>query len=229
MDIKDHDCDCADLHRYGWRSLPYRMAKFGKLFKHVLGGYMWYVMQVISGKERKTVMMMKQILSCDVLENCFIPIRRLKKKYKGKWQEITEKLFPGYVFLISGQPQLLYDELEKIPTLTKLLGSCEEYFTPLSKSDIHFLQNTLEEKNINLKEYQEQSETPTVELSKVVVKDNRQIQILSGPLTNLEGQIKKVNLHKRIAIVETEFMGSRSMIHLGIEIVNEEIVFQENR
>ena len=101
---------------------------------------MWYVMQVISGKERKTVMMMKQILSCDVLENCFIPIRRLKKKYKGKWQEITEKLFPGYVFLISGQPQLLYDELEKIPTLTKLLGSCEEYFTPLSKSDIHFLQ-----------------------------------------------------------------------------------------
>ena len=44
---------------------------------------------------------------------------------------------------------------------------------------------------------------------------------MSGPLINLEGQIKKVNLHKRTAAVEVEFMGSKTGIYLGIEMVGE--------
>ena len=60
-----------------------------------------------------------------------------------------------------------------------------------------------------------------VGLSRVTVGEKRQIRIIDGPLKNLEGQIKKVNLHKRIAAVEAEFMGSKSLIHLGIEIVDE--------
>ena len=102
---------------------------------------MWYVMQVVSGREGHTVLLMERILSQGILENCFVPMRRMKKKYEGRWQEVKEKLFPGYVFLISEQPQLLYDELKQIPALTKLLGSCEEYFTPLSEKDVHFLRN----------------------------------------------------------------------------------------
>ena len=31
----------------------------------------------------------------------------------------------------------------------------------------------------------------------------------------------KINFHKRITVVEVEFMGSKSLIHLGIEMVNE--------
>ena len=31
----------------------------------------------------------------------------------------------------------------------------------------------------------------------------------------------KINFHKRITVVEVEFMGNKSLIHLGIEMVNE--------
>lgn len=178
---------------------------------------MWYVMQVISGREGHTVLMMERILSSGILENCFVPMRRLKKKYQGKWQEITEKLFPGYVFLITREPQLLYDELKGIPALTKLLGSCEEYFTPLSESDVKFLQKLQKNDGINWN----QPDAPVAGLSKVVVEEDKQVKIISGPLKNLEGQIKKMNLHKRIAVVEVEFMGNRSLLHLGIEIADE--------
>ena len=58
-----------------------------------------------------------------------------------------------------------------------------------------------------------------VELSRIAVGDDGQIRIISGPLKNLAGQIKKINLHKRIAVIETEFMGGRSRIYLGIEII----------
>ena len=100
---------------------------------------MWYVMQVMTGQESQTVLMLERSLPEGVLEKCFVPMRRRKKKYQGKWHEVVEKLFPGYVFLVSDYPQLLYDELKNIPAMTRLLGSCEEYFTPLSEEDVYIL------------------------------------------------------------------------------------------
>ncbi len=187
---------------------------------------MWYVMQVVSGREGQTVLMMEKTLSVGILETCFIPMRRRKKKYHGSWHEITEKMFPGYVFLISDCPQLLYDALKNIPAFTKLLGSCEEYFTPLSKEDVQFLRKlqdiqNIEEKVRGLEKESKQGEFSDVGLSQVVVENGRQIRVISGPLRNLEGQIRKINLHKRIAVVEAEFMGNQSLFHLGIEIVDE--------
>ena len=135
-----------------------------------------------------------------ILENCFVPVRRLRKKFHGAWHEVTEKLFPGYVFMVSEQPQLLYEELKQIPALTKMLGRCEEYFTPLSEKDVRILEGIQKGKN--------GSRNPEAGISRIAVEEGNQIRILSGPLVALEGQIRKVNLHKRIAVVEVEFMGN---------------------
>ena len=59
-------------------------------------------------------------------------------------------------------------------------------------------------------------------ISKISIEKGKQIRILSGPLRNLEGQIKKVDLHKRTAAVELEFMGRKMVVYLGIEMVGEE-------
>lgn len=85
-------------------------------------------------------MLAGKILSKGTVTNCFVPMRRLRKKYHGQWREVTEILFPGYVFMITEQPQLLYEELKKIPALTRLLGRCEEYFTPLSQADVQMME-----------------------------------------------------------------------------------------
>lgn len=192
---------------------------------------MWYVMQVMTGQESQTVLMLERRLPEGVLEKCFVPMRRRKKKYQGKWHEVVEKLFPGYVFLVSDYPQLLYDELKNIPAMTRLLGSCEEYFTPLSEEDVYILlklqenvckpqthqgmwRNRLERVGV-----QEKFGIMKVDISRIRVGEKGLIRIVSGPLKNLEGQIRKINLHKRIAVVEAEFMGNKSQIHLGIEII----------
>ena len=49
--------------------------------------------------------------------------------------------------------------------------------------------------------------------------DGDAITILSGPLKNMEGYIRKIHLHRRIAEVEVDFMGRKTVIHLGIEMV----------
>ena len=101
---------------------------------------MWYVMKVISGQENRTVFLVEEIVSKRALESCFVPVRKLKKKFRGAWHEVTEKLFPGYVFMISKQPRLLYEELKQIPALTRILGRCGDYFTPLSERDMQMME-----------------------------------------------------------------------------------------
>jgi len=225
----DDDCGCEILfYRYGWRSYAImpgfldRNKPQAVIKRLVINGIkrcnqseedetMWYVMQVVSGQENRTVFLVEKIISEEILNSCFIPVRRLRKKFHGAWHEVTEKLFPGYVFIISGQPQLLYEELKQIPALTKLLGRCEEYFTPLTEKDVRMLEK--------LRNRMGDSGNLEVEISKIAIEEGNQIRILSGPLMNLEGQIKKVNLHRRIAVVEVEFMGNKSLVHLWVEMI----------
>ncbi len=58
-----------------------------------------------------------------------------------------------------------------------------------------------------------------VGLSRVAVAENDEVVILSGPLENMKGMIKKINLHKRVAEVEVDFMNRKTVIYLGIELV----------
>ena len=172
---------------------------------------MWYAMQVVSGREGQTALMVRQLLSDRILEDCFVPVRRLRKKFHGEWHEVTEKLFPGYVFMISEQPQSLYEELKKIPTLTRILGRCEGYFTSLSEEDVRLMKK--------LQDGSGKKGSLEVDVSRIAVEEGSRIKVLSGPLMNLEGQIKKMNLHKRTAEVEMEFMGRKTVVYLGIEMV----------
>ncbi len=172
---------------------------------------MWYVIQVISGQENQTILLIEKMVSEGTIKQCFVPIRRLKKKFCGAWHDVTEKLFPGYVFLITEQPQLLYEELKSVPALTKILGRNEEYFTPLTETDVQIMKK--------LQDGVESNQSWGIEISEVLVEAGNRIKILSGPLVNLKGQIKKINLHKRIAAVEVEFMGRKTVVNLGIEMV----------
>ena len=63
------------------------------------------------------------------------------------------------------------------------------------------------------------AEAMEVNLSLVEVGENDEVKILSGPLKDMVGMVRKINMHKRIAEVEVVFMGRKIVLHLGIEIV----------
>ncbi len=62
-------------------------------------------------------------------------MRYMKKKLRGKWTEIHEKLLPGYVFITGDQIREVYLELKRVPMAIKLLGKDGEYFTALSDQE----------------------------------------------------------------------------------------------
>ncbi len=95
--------------------------------------------------------------------------------------------------------------------LTKLLGKDEELFVALHEEETQWLEDliSLEELGDGCFE---------VGLSQVYAEENR-VTVLSGPLKNVEGRIRKINLHRRIAEVEVEFMNRKTVLFLGIEMV----------
>lgn len=173
---------------------------------------MYYVIQVAPGKEADTEVYITKRIEPEVYSSCFHPVRHVRKKFHGEWKDRHEKLLPGYVFMNSENAEELYFALKRVPMLTKLLGRDLEFFTALTDQETEWLEALVPVD-------QDGKITGEVPLSQIKVTENDEIKILSGPLQDMAGRVKRINLHKRIAEVEVEFMGRIITIHLGIEMV----------
>lgn len=52
--------------------------------------------------------------------------------------------------------------------------------------------------------------------------ENDRVQILSGPLMGMEGNIRRIDRHKRIAYMEIEMFGRTVEMKVGLEIIRKE-------
>lgn len=180
----------------------------------------YYVVQVGPREEEKAEAHIRRIVPCGLYDRCFHPTRLLKKKFHGKWVEVHEKLLPGYVFVTSENPDLLYLHLKKIPLLTRILGKDLEYFVRLSGQEEAWLKKLLGRsgaKSAGKKECKE--DNSEVGLSQIEIREGNEIRIVSGPLKDMEGMVRKINLHKMVAEVEVPFMGGRTVVYMGVEMV----------
>ena len=165
---------------------------------------MWYVVQVMSGKEHNITELCKTYL-LDEEEEVFVPLYERKKKIKGNWQTYQAILFPGYVFFMTDQVEDLFFRLKKVDGLTKILRTGED-FTPLHEREVKFLQDFGKKDHV-------------VEMSIGYIEGD-QVIITSGPMTDWQGKVKKIDRHKKTAILEMEFFGGRlTEVTVGLEIV----------
>ncbi len=195
---------------------------------------MYYVLQVAPGTEERTERLIRGQVRNRAYGRCFHPMRHVRKKFRGEWRDFHEKLLPGYVFITSESVRELYQELRQVTVLTKMLGKEEECFAALQEKEAEWLERLMRicewenqgkyvtEKTLFRTERKEGSEKEEIlaeiSLSQILVEEDG-ITILSGPLKHMEGNIKKIHLHKRLAAVEVEFMGKMTEIYLGIELV----------
>lgn len=177
--------------------------------------------------EDRTETFIRNKVPVELYHHCFHPLRHVRKKFHGEWKDLHEKLLPGYVFIMSDSVRDLYMELRKVPLFTKVLGRDGGEFAALWESEAEWLERligTLEQWDCEAGDTEagcKDGDWQPVEvgLSQVSVSALDEITILSGPLKNVEGKIRKINLHKRIAEVEVDFMGKRTVVYLGVELV----------
>ena len=121
------------------------------------------------------------------LRTLLIPYYQQKKRFQGEWHIQERILFPGYVFLIAENPEKLVNGLRKVIGLTKLIGTGDE-IVPLVQEEIDLLMKIGTDKQL-------------VEMSSGIIENDR-VQILAGPLMGMEGNICRIDRHKRMAYME---------------------------
>lgn len=164
----------------------------------------WYAVQVTTGKEEETACMCRRVIDTEILQECFIPKGERMRRYEGAWHKEKKILFPGYLFFITDAVEQLYFELKKIPELTRILGDGTS-FIPLEQDEVSLLLQMGGEEHI-------------ASMSSGYIKGEK-IIITEGPLRNLEGIIRKIDRHKRTAVVQIRMLGRLRDVTMGVEIV----------
>lgn len=171
---------------------------------------MIYVMQTAVGQEDY---MKGQIEKYVLLEgeSIYIPVVERKMKFHGEFRMVKRKFYPGYIFVESGDGEDLNARL-KSARINKLVEQCIRILTtgseitPLTEQEEEFL------KKIGGKDHVITMSVGYMEGDRVIVTE--------GSLEGFEGLIRKINRHKRQAVIEVTMFNNPMTITVGLEIVN---------
>lgn len=170
---------------------------------------MWYVLQTLTGKEEELTRMINKIIPHELYSDCFVAYYERIWRRQGQSIVHIERLFPGYVFIVSPRPEELFHALKRVPAMSKLISDGFFTFLALEKEEEAFLQDMLGDKRI-------------VSLSYVKTDGRGNVSIVSEPLKHYMPQVVRFQLKKRYVILKLRILGVDKTIALGI-ILNEDI------
>lgn len=165
---------------------------------------MWCVVHVKDRGKQNAENFIASFLPQNLYARCFHLTRVRRKKYEGQWRTVYEDLLPGYIFIDTDQPDRVYKELKRASG-PKLLFSSDEYVAAMEQYESNLMEKLADNNGI-------------IGMSAVRRIDNGRVEYLSGPLLDIGDRVKKINFHKRIAEIETNLMGRKQTLYLGIEI-----------
>jgi transcriptional antiterminator NusG len=173
----------------------------------------WVILFARTGSEEKLVHVLKEKLNTEEYLP-FVPTKETPYRNKGVVNRVRKPLFPGYIFV---QTEIETHSIAE--KLTAALKNTKDIYSILHYGD--------DEKDVVVREeerlyWERLFDADFCVVGSVGFIAGDTIRVTSGALVGLEGQIKKINRHKREAIVEMEMMGARRDVTLMLEIVEKQ-------
>lgn len=183
---------------------------------------MWYVIQTIAGNEEKLASRIDMVLAKSLYKECFVIRSERLKRLGEEWRIQAPPLFPGYVFIETGQPEDIFLELRGIPKALRLLGSGRSVFTAVEDGEQRFLEMICGAGPENGESNKKLAAGPAdkqrvVRLSEVKTDPEGKIEMLRGPLRLFEKQIERINFHKRYAVARVRLCGREQTVLFGLK------------
>lgn len=164
---------------------------------------MWYVIQTKTGQEEPMRQRVEKMLPDSSYEDCKILYYVKKKKYLGEWHEERERLLPGYMFLITDDPEPVSEALGRMTEFTRLLGTGSS-FCPIRPEEEELLNKLTNGKD-------------EIGMSYGVIEKGI-LKVRSGVLTGMESRIKKIDRHKRKGFISMRLDDQEKLVGVGLEI-----------
>lgn len=173
----------------------------------------WYVLRVVSGKERKV----KEYLDKDIARNgwtniirqVFLPMEKVYKVQNGKKVMREKNYFPGYVMLEVVDGKLTEDIIHHISNITNIMHFLTD--GKGSKGNIISLRKT--EVNKMLGKVDEMNDQGVTMSEPFIVGET--IKIIEGPFNDFNGVIEEVNDEKKKLKVTVKIFGRSTPVELN--------------
>lgn len=178
---------------------------------------MWYTLQVKKGQEEYFCRIIQEKIKNKkskntLIQECFFLQRERMKKFGGSFHKVQEIVFSPYIFVHTNQEKEVNQLFKQTPELNELLYLKwdNSYFTPLQKEEVDFILRWGDE-------------THLLKLSVIRVNEDKTVEIIDGSLKNYKKELVKLDLHRRTAIIQTQFLGEKQEIHLGFQIMGKDL------
>ena len=170
---------------------------------------LWYVLQTKTGEEEKLAGLIQRLVPGHLYGECFVVYQ--EQLWRRQQQNLVhvKRVFPGYVFITSKEPEALFFCLKKVPAMAKLMADGESCFLFVEREETEFLKKIMNEDHI-------------IRLSYLSTDEKGRIHQVSGPLKSCVQQIVRCRYGKRHVLVRLKLLGEEKTVLLGI-ILKEDI------
>ncbi len=168
----------------------------------------WYVLRVVSGKERKVKEYVDKEVSrgwSEIVKQVFLPVEKVYKVQNGKKVMRERNYYPGYVMIEIADGKFsddLRDIIQNTPNVIHFLG--KENPISLRKAEV----------NKMLGKMDEMAEAGGVSMSEPFI-IGETIKIIEGPFNDFNGVIEEVNDEKKKLKVTVKIFGRSTPVELN--------------
>ncbi len=168
----------------------------------------WYVLRVVSGKERK----MKEYIDAEIsrsgwsqiISQVLVPSERVYQIKNGKKQIKEKTLFPGYIFVQAIENGLNGDIIAGIRNITGVIHFLgKETPIPMKEEEASRMLGRIDD----LKDSGESLVEPFI--------INETVKIVEGPFNDFQGTIEEINDEKKKLKVIVKIFGRRTPVELN--------------
>jgi transcriptional antiterminator NusG len=174
----------------------------------------WYVLRVVSGKERKVKEYLdKDIIRsgyADVIKQIFLPMEKVYKVQNGKKVMREKNYFPGYVMLEVLDGKLTDDMIHHISNVSNIM----HFLTDGKGSKGNIISLRKAEVNKMLGKVDEMSDAGGMTMSEPFI-IGETIKIIDGAFNDFNGVIEEVNDEKKKLKVIVKIFGRSTPVELN--------------
>lgn len=142
--------------------------------------YSWYAVYTKSRAEKK---LCRELCSMDI--ECYLPLKKELRKWSDRTKWVEEPLLRSYLFVKVSERE--YYDVVNSPYAVRYV-TFEGKATPIPESQIQALQVFLEDENRNVNLIHER------------LKKGKKIEVISGPMQGVIGEVVKIKGRNRIVI-----------------------------
>lgn len=174
----------------------------------------WYVLRVVSGKERKV----KEYLDKDVVRNgwsntvkqIFLPVEKVYKVVNGKKVMRERNFYPGYIMIEVADSKLNDDMIQTMSNVSNVM----HFLTDGKGSKGNIISLRKAEVNKMLGKVDEMSDAGGVTMSEPFI-IGETVKIIDGPFNDFNGVIEEVNDEKKKLKVQVKIFGRATPVELS--------------